>query len=231
MSTVERSAPAQSGDVSQRDRICARAIEHFGRFGFDQTLLELSIAADVEVETLTELFGSVDGLHDACDDYIQSAVRKAKSAAMTSHDPDSWFSQVAAIESFAPMITYLVRTLQAPGDSGKVLLHKMIDNMERYLEDGVRAGTLKPTQDPSARATFLAMCNAGGLLLYLRLHGDPSDMAAVLRDYSRDMLMPALELYTYGLLADDTIYQAFLTRAADQTPSGRTDPDNDAPKD
>lgn len=231
MSTVEHSAPAQSGDVSQRDHICAQAIEHFGRFGFDQTLLELSIAADVEVETLTELFGSVDGLHSACDDYIQSAVRKAKSAAMTSHDPDSWFTQVAAIESFAPMITYLVRTLQTPGDSGNVLLHKMIENMERYLEDGVRAGTVKPTHDPSARANFLAMCNAGGLLLYLRLHGDSSDMAAVLRDYSRDMLMPALELYTYGLLADDTVYQAFLAHAADQTPSGRTDPGNDAPKD
>lgn len=223
MSTTERPASAQSPTVSRRDQLCAMAIDHFGRFGFDQSLLEMSIAADVEVETLTELFGSLEGLHAACDEYILSTIRAAKSAAMSSHDPALWFSEVAAIESFAPMIAYLVRSLEAPGESSKLLLYRMIDNMERYLDDGERAGTVRPTHDPKARANFLAMCNAGGLLLYLRLHSDSNDIASALRDYSRTMLMPALELYTYGLMADDTMYKAFLTRWAERATSERAD--------
>jgi len=31
----------------------------------------------------------------------------------------------------------------------------------------------------------------GGFLLYLRMHDNPTDMAAVLRDYSKDMILPA----------------------------------------
>jgi len=35
----------------------------------------------------------------------------------------------------------------------------------------------------------------GGFLLYLRMHDNPTDMAAVLRDYSKDMILPARSLH------------------------------------
>jgi hypothetical protein len=35
----------------------------------------------------------------------------------------------------------------------------------------------------------------------------------VLRDYARDMVLPSLEIYTEGLLADRTMYDAFLAEA------------------
>jgi hypothetical protein len=89
----------------------------------------------------------------------------------------------------------------------------MIDDAESYLDEGVRAGTLKPSRDPEARAKFLAITGGGGFLVYLQMHDTPTDLRAVLRDYARDMLLPSLEIYTEGLMADSTMYDAFLAEA------------------
>ena len=51
---------------------------------------------------------------------------------------------------------------------------------------------------------------AAAFLLYLQMHENPTDLRAVLRDYARDMVLPALEIYTDGLMADSTMYDAFL---------------------
>lgn len=58
------------------------------------------------------------------------------------------------------------------------------------------------------------MSGGGGFLLYPHLHHNPTDMAAVLRDYGKDMILPALDLYTHGLMTDSTIYDAFLAQEA-----------------
>lgn len=196
-----------------RERICVAAVEHFGRFGFDQSMLEMSIANDVDVETLSELFGSIEGLRAACDEYVQSTISTAKTEALSSHDPATLIAQIAQIDSFAPILAYLVRSLQSGDEFGHALMQKMIANAEKYLAAAVAAGTIKPSRDPGARARFLATSAGGGFLLYLQMHPTPTDMSAVLRDYARDMIMPAMELYTEGLMADDTMYQAFLHRA------------------
>ena len=52
------------------------------------------------------------------------------------------------------MMAYLVRSMQAGGELAKTLWRTMIDNAEEYLEEGVRAGTLKPSRDPKARAKY-----------------------------------------------------------------------------
>ena len=36
--------------------------------------------------------------------------------------------------------------------------------------------------------------------------------SSVLHDYAQDMLLPALELYTNGLMADPAMYEAFLAQ-------------------
>lgn len=76
----------------------------------------------------------------------------------------------------------------------------------------MRAGTIKPSQDPKGRARFLAMAGGGGFLLYLQMHDDPTNLRAVLHDYGEDMVLPALEVYTNGLMADSTMYDAFLAQ-------------------
>lgn len=203
----------RSADMTAAARLRDAAIEQFGRHGFDIGLRTIAKAAGVSAALVIHHFGSKEGLRKACDDYIAEEIRMEKSAAMRSTDPATWFAQLAEIESFAPMTAYLLRSMQSGGGLAKMLWHRVIDDAEAYLDEGVRAGTIKPSRDPRARAKYLAMTGGGAFLLYVLMHDNPTDLRAVLRDYARDMVLPALEIYTEGLMADSTMYDAFLAEA------------------
>jgi AcrR family transcriptional regulator len=200
----------RSADLTAAARIRDAAIEQFGGRGFDVGLRAIAEAAGVSAALVIHHFGSKEGLRKACDDYIAEEIRSGKSEAMRSTDPATWFAQMAEIESYAPLMAYLVRSMQTGGELAKALWQKMIDDAEAYLDDGVRTGLLKPSRDPRARAKYLSMTGGGGFLLYLQLHENPTDLRAVLRDYAREMTLPALEIYTDGLMADRTMYDAFV---------------------
>lgn len=200
-------------DLTAAARIRDAAIARFGEHGFGVGLRSIAEAAGVSAALVIHHFGSKDGLRRACDDYIAEEIRSDKSEAMRAKEPGTWFAQLAEIESYAPMMAYLVRTMQSGGELAKMLSRRMIDDAESYLEEGVRAGTLKPSRDPRARARYLAITGGGGFLMYLQMHDTPTDLRAVLRDYARDMLLPSLEVYTEGLMADSTMYDAFLDEA------------------
>jgi TetR/AcrR family transcriptional regulator, regulator of cefoperazone and chloramphenicol sensitivity len=199
-------------DLTAVARIRDAAIDQVGQHGFSVGLRAIAQAAGVSAALVIHHFGSKEGLLRACDEYIAEQVREAKAESLRSTDPASWLSAVAEIDTYAPMTAYLVRSLQSGSDLAKEFWQRMIDNAEQYLEEGVRAGTLKPSRDPKARAKFLGMIGGGGFLLYLQMHDNPSDLRAVLRDYGEDMMLPALELYTHGLMADSTMYEAFLAQ-------------------
>jgi AcrR family transcriptional regulator len=186
------------------------AIDQFGRHGFDVGLQAIADAAKVSQILILHHFGSKEGLRQACDDYILESVATSKSGALQSASPRTWFSQVAQIETYAPIMAYLVVSMKSGGDLGRAMTLRMIASAEQYLQDGVRAGTIKPSRDPTARAKFLAMAGGGGFLLYLHMHDNADDMAAVLRDYGKEMILPALEIYTQGLMTDATMYDAFV---------------------
>ena len=205
----------RSADLTAAARIRDAAIEQFGEHGFGVGLRAIAEAAGVSAALVIHHFGSKDGLRKACEDYIAETIRGTKSEALQSNDPATWFAQMAEIEEYAPLMAYLVRSMQTGGDLANMLWRRMIDNAEEYMEEGVRAGTIKPSRDPKARARYLAITGGGGLLLYIQMHDTPTDLRAVLRDYSREMILPALEVYTEGLLTDRTMYDAFLA-AEDQ---------------
>lgn len=205
----------RSADLTAAARIRDAAIEQFGEHGFGVGLRAIAEAAGVSAALVIHHFGSKEGLRKACEDYIAEEIRNTKSEALQSNDPATWFAQMAEIEDYAPLMAYLVRSLQTGGDLATMLWRRMIDNAEEYMEEGVRAGTIKPSHDPKARAKYLAITGGGGFLLYIQMHETPTDIRAVLRDYSRDMVLPALEVYTEGLLTDRTMYDAFLA-AEDQ---------------
>src|ERR1700739_1663560 len=200
----------RSADLTAAARIRDAAIEQFGEHGFGVGLRAIADAAGVSAALVIHHFGSKDGLRKACDDYIAEEIRSGKSEAMQTTDPATWFAQLAEIESYAPLMAYLVRSMQTGGELAKSLWQKMIDDAEAYLDDGVRTGLLKRSRDARARAKYLSMTGGGGFLLYLQLHENPTDLRAVLRDYAREMTLPALEMYTEGLMADSTMYDAFL---------------------
>ncbi|CQD13239.1 transcriptional regulator [Mycobacterium europaeum] len=209
----------RSADLTAAARIRDAAIERFGEQGFGVGLRAIAEAAGVSAALVIHHFGSKEGLRKACDDHIAEEIRNSKSEALRSNDPATWFAQMAEIESYAPMMAYLVRSMQSGGELAKMLWRRMIDNAEEYLDEGVRAGTIKPSRDPHARARYMGITGGGGFLLYLQMHETPTDIRAVLRDYAREMVLPALEIYTEGLMVDRTMYDAFL--AAEE--QGETD--------
>ncbi|MCV7172125.1 TetR/AcrR family transcriptional regulator [Mycobacterium manitobense] len=207
-----------SEDRTAIARIRDAAIDQFGQKGFAVGLRTIADAAGVSAALVIHHFGSKDGLRKVCDDYITEEIRRSKSASIQSTDPSTWFAQMAEIESYAPMMAYLVRSMQSGGELAKSFWRSMIDNVEQYMEEGVRAGTIKPSRNPKARAKYLAMTNGGSFLLYLQMHDDPTDLRAVLRDYAQDMVVPALEVYSHGLMADSTMYDAFVAQQATGEP-------------
>ena len=204
-----RSAPDDRTAIA---RIRDAAIDQWGRQGFNVGLRTIAEAAGVSAALVIHHFGSKDGLRKACDDHIAEIVRESKTESMRSADPANWLAQVAEIDEYATMMAYLVRSMQSGSDLAKSFWQRMIDNAEQYIEEGVAAGIIKPSRDPKARARYLSMINGGGFLLYLQMHENPSDVRAVLRDYGEDMMLPALEMFTNGLMTDSTMYDAFLTQ-------------------
>src|SRR6185312_11574282 len=202
----------RSADMTATARIRDAAIEQWGQHGFEVGLRAVARAAGVSAGLVIHHFGSKEGLRKACDDYITEEIRSAKSETLRTADPATWFAQMAEIESYAPMMRYLVRSMQSGSELAKTFWRRMLENAEEYLEEGVRAGTLKPSRDPKARAKYLGLSGGGGFLLYLQMHDNPTDMAAVLHDYGEEMVLPALEIYTDGLMSDSTMYDAFVTQ-------------------
>jgi AcrR family transcriptional regulator len=199
-----------SDDRTAIARIRDAAIEQWGEHGFNVGLRRIAEVAGVSAALVIHHFGSKENLRKACDDYIAEEIRAADTEALKSMDPSTWFAELANIEEYAPMTAYLVRTMQSGGELAKTLWRRLIDNSVQYLEDAVRAGTIKPSRDPHGRAKFLSLIGGGSLLLYLQMHDNPTDLAAVLRDYADETMLPALELYTQGLMADSTIFDAFV---------------------
>ncbi|WP_167098929.1 TetR/AcrR family transcriptional regulator [Mycobacterium sp. DL592] len=218
----------RSADLTAASRIRDAAIELFGSRGFDVGVRAIAEAAGVSPGLVIHHFGSKDGLRKACDDYVAEEIRSDKSQAIQSTDAASWLAQVAEIESYAPLMAYLVRSMQTGGELARHLWNTMIANVESYLDDGVRAGTIRPSRDPAGRAKYLAMAGGGAFLLYLQLHDNPTDLRAVLRDYSNDMMMPALEVFTEGLLTDSTMLEAFAAQEDLVSPPAG-DSDGDTP--
>jgi AcrR family transcriptional regulator len=210
----------RSADMTATARIRDAAIEQWGQHGFNVGLRAIAEAAGVSAALVIHHFGSKEGLRKACDDYIAEEVRSAKSESLRSADPATWFAQMAEIESYAPMMRYLVRSMQSGTELAKTFWRRMLENAEEYLEEGVRAGTLKPSRDPKARAKYLGLTGGGGFLLYLQMHDNPTDMAAVLHDYGEEMVLPALEVYTNGLMTDSTMYDAFVAQREQVTKQG-----------
>ena len=221
-------------DLTGRARIRDAAIRRFGADGFGASVRAVAADAGVSPGLVIHHFGSKDGLRKACDAYVAESVRSAKSETLRTSDPAAWFAALAEIESFAPMTAYLMRSMQSGGELAKMLWHTMVDNAEGYIEEGVRAGTIKPSRDPKARARFLAMSGGGAFLLYMQMHDNPTDLRAVLHDYAQDMILPALEVYSQGLMTDSTMYEAFLAqqetgRPITTTRGGETDEIASAP--
>src|ERR1700689_4714861 len=106
----------RSADLTATARIRDAAIEQFGQHGLGGGPRATAEAAGVSAALVIHHFGSKDGLRKACDDFVAEEIRSSKSEAINSSDPATWFAAMAEIEEYAPLMAYLVRSMQAGGD-------------------------------------------------------------------------------------------------------------------
>ena len=199
-------------DLTTAARIRDAAIEQFGEHGFGVGLRSIAEAAGVSAALVIHHFGSKDGLRAACDEHVLRMIREAETEAFTQSSPGEWLAQLAVLDEFAPMVGYLVQTLLAGGDLAATLLERMTKDAEVYLADAVAAGTMKPSRDPAARASFLVDVGIGAVLAFVRRHPPvDGDYRATLRRYAEVNALPALELYTQGLLTDSSLLDSYVT--------------------
>ncbi|WP_396909144.1 TetR family transcriptional regulator, partial [Mycolicibacterium sp.] len=114
-------------------RIRDAAIEQYGQHGFSVGLRTIAEAAGVSAALVIHHFGSKEGLRKACDAYVAEVVREAKTESIQNSDPASWIAQMSEIESYAPLMAYLVRSMQSGSDLAKTFWRTMVDNAEQYL--------------------------------------------------------------------------------------------------
>lgn len=195
-------------DLTASARIRDAAIKLWGEQGYGASVRSIADAAGVSPGLVIHHYGSKDGLRQAVDEYLLEYIRSEKSRTITSNDPQVWLDALDEIETFAPMVRYLLHSVQSGGEPGRAFLQRSIDNAEEYLEEGVRAGTIKASRDPKGRALWLSLNSVGSLIIYVQMHPN-EDLRTILRRYSDELIFPAIEVYTEGLMTDSTMLDAF----------------------
>ncbi|SDS12244.1 TetR/AcrR family transcriptional regulator [Paraoerskovia marina] len=206
-------------DLTARARIRDAAIVRWGTDGFGTGLRAVAADAGVSAGLVIHHFGSKDGLRAACDEHVFEIVRTSKTESVGgTGDP---LAQLASMDEYAPLLAYVVRTLQAGGPAARAFVERMIDDAAGYVRAGVAAGTIRPSRDEHARARFMTLASLGALLLHVAL--DEPDIAArpaaTMRAWSDSIALPALELYTDGFFTSGEILDGYLAYSSDPPPS------------
>jgi AcrR family transcriptional regulator len=216
-------SPAGTGGAVTAERILDAAILRFGRDGFSAGLRAVAADAGVTAGLVVHHFGSKDGLRKACDARVLEVIRSEKLKATTGSV--SGIAQLAQIEELAPYALYSLRSVQSGGELGTAFVEHMCQDAVDYLEAGVRAGTIKPSRDPAARARYLTYQGLGALLLWMSLRQgslELDEFRTELRRLSNEITLPALELFTDGLFVDRTLLDDYLMYVCD--PPAGTEP-------
>lgn len=199
-------------DLNTRARIRDAAIRVFGRQGFDAGVRAVATAAGVSPGLVNHHFGSKQGLRAVCDEHVLGIIVTEKREVLTAHDPARMLASLSAVEQYAPLVAYLVRSFQAGGELAASLFEHMVAGVEEYLGAAVAEGRVRPSRDPSARARYLATNSLGATLLYLQTHAGADgavDYARAIREMTDEIMLPALEVYTEGLFTDSAMLDAY----------------------
>jgi AcrR family transcriptional regulator len=190
-------------DLTGRARIRDAALLLFGRVGYDGTgMRAIAAEAGVSPALVVHHFGSKEGLRKACDEYVTSVIRDTKQRAMTEGPPDP-LQMLRTADEAQPLLRYVARMLVDGSPGVADLVDSMVSDAVGYIEAGVAAGFLKPSEHPYERAVLLCIWQLGAVALHehvkrlmdVDLVGDPGAMVR--------WGVPAIEVLTNGLFADD----------------------------
>ncbi|MFS0698666.1 TetR family transcriptional regulator [Cellulomonas sp. 179-A 4D5 NHS] len=208
---------ARVDDLTARTRIRDAAVARFGREGFGVGLRMIAEDAGVSAALILHHFGSKEGLRAACDAHVLAEIRASKERALAGGGTQDVLLQLASMDEYAPLVGYALRSLQAGGDLARDFVEHFIADAEVYIAEAVAAGTMRPSRDEKARARYLTVQGLGALLLDMTLNppADPTDVVSMLHGYRDRMMLPTVELFTHGLMTDNTMLDAYLLYVCD----------------
>jgi AcrR family transcriptional regulator len=211
-----RSAQGADADLTARARIRDAAVRRFGVDGFGVPVRVIAAEAGVSPGLVIHHFGSKEALRAACDEHVLRVIREAETASLVRAAPGELLAQLATVEEYAPVVGYVVQALGAGGHLAAAFVDHMVADAQRYLREAVDAGRIRPSRDPAARARYLVHLGLGALLVYVQRHPPgPGGLAATVRSYADEFALPALELYTEGLLTDRSMLDEYLSGRPD----------------
>ena len=208
---------AQRDDLTARARIRDAALTRFGRDGFGVSVRAIAEEAGVSPGLVIHHFGSKEQLRAACDEYVLRLTADTKNEVVTRMSADHFLQQLAEVDGYGDVLGYLLRSFQSGGQVASSLFDRMVQDVEAYLAEGERAGTIRPSRDPAARARYAVSMALGSLMLHTTMRPQDADQdpSTVLHEWIDAYMLPALELYTEGLMTDRTFLDTFVAHRDD----------------
>ncbi len=215
-----------AADLTAQARIRDAAISAFAHEGFGASVRMIAERAEVSPGLITHHFGSKAGLRADCDAEVLRRYMEIESTGIDR--PTAYLLDFLAVPG--PMAELLVYMLRAIGDGGapaKEFLDRLVDSMREPMRLSVEAGLIRPSRDEEARLRYLAAQGMGALLIRFLTAPDqsPDAFVASLSDARSDEILPSLELYTEGLLADPSVLDQYLAYIASADSRGGADPE------
>lgn len=211
-------------DLTARARIRDAAIECFAEEGFDAGLRTIAVRAGVSPGLITHHFGAKAALRGECDAEVLRQYRALKSDAVA-RPSAHLLEALTAPGMSATILVYILRAVLAGGRSAEDFLDHLIADARPVMAEGVAVGLVRPSRDEEARLRYLTYQTLGALVVQFVTMpaGTPEQFVASLRAGQQDTILPILELFTEGLLADRRMLDDYLQfRAA--APDGAAPP-------
>lgn len=222
-----RNGPVDAEDLTARARIRDAAIHRFAVEGFSASVRSVAADAGVSAGLVMHHFGSKDKLRAECDAQVLVTIRRLKQENVEIvASGQSFFQRFAAAEENAPLVGYILRSMQDGSPLAREFIDHMVTDAVGYTRDGVAAGVIRPSRDDVARARYLTLSSLGALLLEVTLSppADPADLVAIVRNYLTSSYLPMMELFTEGFLTSRRMLDDYLLYVSDPPSSDEVAP-------
>lgn len=200
-------------------------MDRFAQEGFSVSVRTIAENAGVSPGLVIHHFGSKAQLREECDTHVRRMITEIKTETVEGFSGTFMLQQMAEVERYAPVLGYVVRSLQSGGALAANLFELMAEDVERFMAVGEEAGTIAPSRDPTARARYLTSSSLGSLMLHTTLHhpGHTPDFGRVMQEWIEAYMLPALESYTEPVFTDRTLLETYVAHADGTDETGETD--------
>jgi len=202
----------RTADLTARARIRDAAIDCFAEQGFDASVRDIALRADVSPGLITHHFGTKTALRGECDAEVLRRYHEVKEKGVAA--PNQQLIGVLSDPGVsATLLVYILRAVLAGGDPARDFLSRLIDDLRPVMAHAVETGLARPSRDEEARLRALTHLSLGGMLVRFLLDpmSSPESFVASLQDPARDDILPLLEIFTEGVLGTADLLEEYLT--------------------